>query len=440
MRNIDDLGPSPAAGAPETTGRFLVLLDDQRPDEGVRALSASAGLRVASTLDWEGGAPRGEELSGADALVFDQLGVAVVDSPPDRVRALSVGGSSGVLAIEPERVVHAQAGPPLSPAPPREIPAEYLRGWRDGVESLVRSVLHENGAVLEAHSVPVTLDEAELTWGLQVTGVGASRFSGKGIRVAVLDTGIDLEHPDFVGRQVVARAFAGTETTDHHGHGTHTAGTACGPQRPERLPRYGVAYGAELYVGRVLDDKGDGSDRGVLAGINWALGEGCTVVNLSLGGAVPDGYGYSQVFEQVAQRALRAGAVLVAAAGNHSSRPSIVRPVAHPANCPSIVAVAAVDREMAVARFSNAGGTPQAGQVDIAGPGLDVRSAWPRPVLYQAMSGTSQAAPHVSGIAALLAEASPENRGRALVSLLLQSARRLPLSAVDVGAGLVQAP
>jgi subtilisin family serine protease len=152
------------------------------------------------------------------------------------------------------------------------------------------------------------------------------------------------------------------------------------------------------------------------------------------------GQSFSQVFEQAASRALAAGTLIIAAAGNESRRPQTVAPVAHPANCPSIMAVAALDSAFRVAPFSNQGINPQGGQIDIAGPGVDVRSSWPRPTLYNTISGTSMATPHVAGIAALWAQSNAAFRGRALMSVLTQSARRLNLSARDVGAGLVQAP
>jgi subtilisin family serine protease len=252
---------------------------------------------------------------------------------------------------------------------------------------------------------------------------------------------MDLDHPDFAGRRLVARSFiAGQEVRDGHGHGTHCIGTACGPLRPVLAPRYGVAYGAEIYVGKVLSNEGSGYDRGILAGIQWAIVNRCAIVSMSLGAAVEPGEGYSAIYEAVGRRALAAGTLIIAAAGNESERPWTIAPVGHPANCPSIMAVGAVDAATRVARFSCAGINPDGGQVDIAGPGVAVRSSWPRPVLHRTISGTSMATPHVAGIAALHAEARPEARGLALWSRLVQTARRLPLAASDVGAGMAEAP
>ncbi len=99
----------------------------------------------------------------------------------------------------------------------------------------------------------------------------------------MLDTGFDVGHPDFAGRRVVTQSFVpGEQAQDGHGHGTHCIGTDCGPRQPGQLPRYGIAYEAEIYAGKVLSNAGSGTDAGILAGIQWAIANGCQVISMSL--------------------------------------------------------------------------------------------------------------------------------------------------------------
>lgn len=433
-----------------TTGKYLVLFREDG-DEAQRALAAAADLSVASTADFEGGVTTEEGLMGADALLFDKLGVALVNAVPDQIKAIGVAATEGgsILAIEPERIVYALSEEPFSSLPLSSIrdglnntSLNYLLGYRDAINHLVAKLLGEHAEGLGEKAGIAAIDETELTWGLQVTKVASSRYSGRGIRIAVLDTGFDFDHPDFFGRQIQSKSFIdGQAVQDGHGHGTHCIGTACGSRKPGRLPRYGIAYEAEIYAGKVLSNQGSGADGGILNGINWAITNRCQIISMSLGAVVQPGQGYSLIFEQAAQRALAAGTLIIAAAGNDSKRPDFINPVSHPANCPSIMAVAALDpTSQQVSFFSNGGLNPQGGQVDIVGPGRNVTSSWPRPMLYRTISGTSMATPHVAGIAALIAQANPSARGRILQSLLIQSARRLDLPARDIGAGLVQAP
>ncbi len=126
--------------------------------------------------------------------------------------------------------------------------------------------------------------------------------------------------------------------------------------------------------------------------------------------------------------------------GERACRPEFIAPVSYPANCPSILAVAAIDQDMQIGPFSSGGLVEDGGQVDVAAPGVAVRSSWPAPQMYNMISGTSMATPFVSGIAALHAQADPGARGRVLLNLILQNTRRLALPSRDVGAGLIQAP
>jgi subtilisin family serine protease len=436
--------PNPSIAQPQTTGKYLVLLRENEVNAGIEILSDAAGVTgVARAADFEANALSGQQLENAETLVFDNLGVAVVTLDPDQLQSLNLekaDSTSVIEEIEPERVVYAvsdvgvsRLGQPMSSST-TNVSVEYLRGYRDGVTKLVDQLLSTDEG--DGTLPPV---ESETTWGVQATKVITSRFSGRGIKVAVLDTGFDLTHPDFIGRKIISKSFIeNQEVQDAHGHGTHCIGTACGPLSPPIFPRYGVAYDAEIYVGKVLSNEGSGSDRQILAGITWAIANGCQVVSMSLGAATVLGQQYSKIFEAVGRRALRSGTLIIAAAGNESSRPDNIAPVSHPANCPSIMAVAALDSQLQVAYFSCGGLESNGGHVDIAGPGVDVYSTWPMETRYNTISGTSMATPHVAGIAALYAEATGAT-GQALWTLLTQNAQRLPLSSVDVGIGFVQA-
>jgi subtilisin family serine protease len=281
-------------------------------------------------------------------------------------------------------------------------------------------------------------DDDAFTWGLRATGVDASTATGAGIRIAVLDTGLDLAHPDFAGRSITTRSFvAGEAVDDGFGHGTHCAGTAAGPAKPGEGRRYGIAPEAALFVGKVLDNSGSGPDATILAGIDWAITSGCQIVSMSLGADVRE---VSTAYETVGRRALAAGTLIVAAAGNNANRQSGDPGfVGVPANSPSIMAVGALDSQLRIADFSASSNPVEGGKVDIAGPGVGVYSAWPTPQRYNTISGTSQATPHVAGIAALLSQATGATAD-ALWTAIVQGAHGLDLPATDVGAGLVQAP
>lgn len=388
----------------ETTGRYLVLLEDKSVAAGVREMSRVAGISAASSSE----ATTGEDLADADGVIFKDLGIAVVNASPDQVVQLNQAADAPgpISVVEAERVVWAYTATDEAAAPP--------------------------------------VDESVFTWGLQAVAANLSGATGKGVRIAVLDTGFTVAHPDFAGRAVITQSFITGETVDDaHGHGTHCIGSAAGPRQPAGGgPGYGVAHEAEIYAGKVLSNAGSGSDSGILAGIEWAIANNCAVVSMSLGAAVRPGTPHSQIFEQAATRALAKGTLVVAAAGNESKRPGRVNPVGHPANCPSILSVGAIDVQRAVAPFS-CGTVDTVGQVDVVGPGVDVYSSWNVEDgglgMRKRISGTSMATPHVAGVAALLAEKYGA-RGWELWARLAQSARRLGLPATDVGAGLVLAP
>jgi subtilisin family serine protease len=411
----------------ETTGRFLVVLEaESSPFEVLRRV---AGIQsVAASSDFSSGveAPTAPTDGG---LVFERLGVAVVDADPDQVAALSTAGQddgeyTGVRAFIPELIHHVM-----------DTSSGYLQGYRDGVSSLVDRLISDWQG--DAPAAPGARDSDAATWGLLATGTPTSPYSGQGIKLAVLDTGFAGTHPDFVGRNVVASSFVPGETSqDGHGHGTHCIGTACGPRTPAVGPRYGIAYEADIFVGKVLNNAGRGSDSQILAGIDWAVGSGCDLISMSLGA---DARQVSPAYVQVGRRVLDQGALIVAAAGNNARRPSDPGFVGVPANSPEIMAVAALDSSLNVGWFSARSLPGRGGQVDVAGPGVDVYSSWPLPKRYNTISGTSMATPHVAGLAALWAQATGR-RARELWAALAQESDRLAAPSVDVGGGLMLAP
>lgn len=288
------------------------------------------------------------------------------------------------------------------------------------------------------------LTEVEsMTWGLQAIGLKEpSQWTGRGIKVAVLDTGCSPTHPDFVGRIKAKNAISfvtGEAPVDGHGHGTHVCGTVAGPLRPKNGARYGIAPDCELLVVKVLSNSGAGYDSWILKGLNWAIAQGADVINMSLGSARRVGEPASLKYEALARNHLTGSnsTVIVAAAGNDSNRPQSVAPVGNPAACPSIMAVAAVDNAGTVAPFSC--GAVDSAALDLAAPGVNIFSAALSGGIVP-FDGTSMASPHVAGAAALWAESDPSLRGRALWGKLLSTVASLKGTVNDVGAGLVQVP
>jgi subtilisin family serine protease len=356
--------------------------------------------------------------------VFPTLGVAVVSLDEGAFSSITTSAreDSAILAIEPERIFYAiEDG--LSP--------EYLRGYRDAVDNLYQKATTEEIEAIQKKEC--FADDIKFTWGLKATKVKDSLLTGSEIKVAVLDTGMDLLHPDFAGRSIVSQSFVpGESVQDSNSHGTHCIGTACG-FKDLNGRRYGIAHKSTIYVGKVLSNAGSGNTGWILAGMEWAIANGCQVISMSLGNTTPTP---SIAYEKVGLRALQNRCLIVAAAGNNGASGGTV---GQPANSPSIMAVGALDNCLAVANFSAKAGISPGAKVDIAAPGVGIYSSVPMPQRYAAYNGTSMATPHVAGIAALYAE-STGKRGSQLWQLLTSYAKPLPLPSGSVGSGLVQAP
>lgn len=236
-----------------------------------------------------------------------------------------------------------------------------------------------------------------------------SRYSppaiGSGVHIYVVDSGIDLDHPDFGGRigKSVSLESAGQTPNDCAGHGTHVAGTAASKT-------YGMATGATLHSVRVLDCAGAGSLAGVIAGLNWVAenAEIKSVVNLSLGG------NYSATLNSTVSRLAAGGIPVVTAAGNEA----VSACTTSPGSADSAITVGALDKSDSEANFSNYGSC-----VDIYAPGVAIESLESGdPGSSLSKSGTSMAAPHVAGATAVLWSKNPSLNGRQVTDRLLKEA------------------
>ncbi len=311
----------------------------------------------------------------------------------------------------------------------------------------------EQPGIAGARALPrVLLDgrvTADLDRSVEQINTGAAwdaGLRGAGVRVAVLDTGADAEHPDLAGRIAAAEDFSGSGGThDAHGHGTHVAATVGGSGAASDGARQGVAPEAELLVGKVLGDNGSGSESQVIAGMEWAAEQGADIVNMSLGAdIVSDGTDSMSL----ALNALSAetDTLFVVSAGNRGEQGA--RTVGSPGVADAALTVGAVDRDELLAPFSSRGPRFGDGAVkpDVTAPGVGIVAARaagttmgsPVDERHTAASGTSMASPHVAGAAALLAQAHPEWSAPRLKDALISTA--LPAEGVGIteqGAGRI---
>jgi subtilisin family serine protease len=268
----------------------------------------------------------------------------------------------------------------------------------------------------------------------------ASGYDGSGVTVAVLDTGVDEKHPALAGKVTASRSFVpGQAVQDGNGHGTHVASTVAGVDGKYK----GVAPGASLIVGKVLNNDGSGGESQIIAGMQWAVDQGADVVNMSLGGCCTDGT--DPMSQAVNRLSAQSGALFVIAAGNNGASGN--RTIGAPGAATSALTVAAVDKQDRTASFSSRG--PRAGDFglkpDIAAPGVAITAARADgtalgPVVddkFTTISGTSMASPHVAGAAAILAQRHPDWTGSRLKDALMSTAKDNGADAHEQGAGRV---
>ncbi|NEB81474.1 S8 family serine peptidase [Streptomyces sp. SID14478] len=272
-------------------------------------------------------------------------------------------------------------------------------------------------------------------------------FDGKGVKVAVVDTGVDGDHPDLAGKVVAGKNFSTSpDNLDHQGHGTHVASTIAGSGAKSGGKYKGVAPGASIIEAKVLDDTGSGGESEIIAGIDWAVAQGADIVNMSLGG--PDTTETDPLEETVDHYSDTDGVLFAIAAGNEGPGASTV---GSPGSADSALTVGAVDSDDKMADFSSRGPRIGDGAIkpDVTAPGVDITAAsapgsaiaseyGENPEGYVTISGTSMATPHVAGSAALLKQQHPDWKGAQLKGVLTGSTKDTGFPAFDQGSGRIQ--
>ncbi|MWG35564.1 S8 family peptidase [Halomarina oriensis] len=289
----------------------------------------------------------------------------------------------------------------------------------DGTMHALQGKPGGGGGTTAAQTLPWGIDrvDAEVAHANGSTGAGAD--------LAILDTGIDSNHPDLVDNLGAGRAFTrakgnfAEDWDDDNDHGTHCAGTAGAVDNAEGV--VGVSTEATLHAVKVLGKRGSGSFSDIAAGVEYVADQGWDVASMSLGGSSG-----TQTLRDACQYATNNGVLVVAAAGNSGPCSDCV---GFPAAYPETLAVGSTDSTDDLSGFSSTGP-----EVDIAAPGSNINSTVPGGA-YDTFSGTSMATPHVAGAAAqLMADGASNDQAR---STLLNTAEDLGLGDNESGAGLL---
>jgi subtilisin len=277
---------------------------------------------------------------------------------------------------------------------------------------------------------PVSAMAPTIPWNIRQIGadkVQAAHNTGDGVRVAVIDTGIDYLHPDL--RDVYAGGYNFVNRTadplDDNGHGTHCAGIIAATGSQNGI--YGTAPGISLYSVKVLDSRGDGYTSDVVQGIYWAKENNMKVASMSLASSYD-----SQAMHDAVDDATESGVLIVAAAGNSGEIGGAGETISYPAKYDGVFAVAAVNRHNRRAWWSGTGY-----ELGVSAPGVHVRSTFPGGE-YTILSGTSMATPHVAGVAALVYSAHPDWTTRQVKEKIISTATPLGNHRL-YGAGLINA-
>ena len=321
----------------------------------------------------------------------------------------------------------------------RLLPFEHLHATPEAIQRIEADP--EVVRIYEDYPVHALLDAS-------VPLIGAARLwaeglTGQGVRIAIVDTGVDATHPDLEGRVAAQADFTGEGDGDGNGHGTHCASIALGSGAASNGTYCGVAPGATLYAAKVLKASGSGMMSDVMAGVEWAVDQGVQVISLSLGGSGPSSG--DDALSETCDAAVDQGVVVCVAAGNDGPRQYSI---GSPGAAQKVITIGASNDQDTVASFSSRGPTAD-GRIkpDVVLPGVDIVAArasetsmgTPLNERYTSASGTSMATPHAAGVCALLLEAQPDLTPEEVKSRLMSTTVDLGATQYTQGSGRVDA-
>jgi serine protease AprX len=266
-------------------------------------------------------------------------------------------------------------------------------------------------------------------------------YDGSGIKVAVIDTGIDKKHPDLFGKVIAEKDFSDDRTTeDLYGHGTHCAGIIAGSGSASGGKYAGVAPGASLINAKVLNRYGYGYTSDVIAGIEWSVDEGADVISMSLGGWAWPLDGRDPCSEAV-NAAVDEGVVVAVSAGNSGPYGMMV---GSPGLAEKAITVGATTKKDSIVYFSSRGPTwDNRIKPEVSAPGVEITSArsttshLPGEKYTTEMSGTSMSAPHVAGLAVILCQERPDAEPDEIKAIIIETAKDLGYDANVQGSGRI---
>ena len=353
---------------------------------------------------------------------------------------------------------------------PATEPLRIIVRYRPGIQTLAQAITgitatpysfrliqaSAHSATLDAINALSERDEVEMIWfdepvhtllDHSVPLIGAPQvwqvgITGKGIKVGIVDTGIDPNHLDFANRVAQMKDFTGEGSNDNNGHGSHVAGIVGGTGSASNGRYKGVAPDCTYYTAKVLKGDGSGSSSDVMAGIEWAVQQGAQVINLSLGSdGACDG---TDALSVLCDSAVGKGVVLCIAAGNAGPGASTV---GSPGCAKTVITIGATNDSDQIAGFSSRGPTSD-GRVkpDLCFPGSGIVSCraagtsmgTPIDNSYTNASGTSMATPHAAGTCALLLQANPGLSPQQIKDVLMSTVKDLRLDANTQGKGRAQ--